>query len=517
MFNRHYLIILPGLEALEREALTQKMIEIAEILKPDLRDTMKIQMTPWIATHKVGMSELYTGLKLKKHTITPQKTEKKDLNHYQELFRNLDTNRRILIKGDPGIGKSTFVRRLALDWANDEWTDTELKSIELLFIVSLRFIDATQTIENMIKCQHKCLAENENITEAILKYILEKAGKNCLVILEGFDEIPKNNQGLLKILRNEVIRDCCIMVTSRPNATDEIEDSMGTISSIEGFSKENTEIYIEKMIDDERKRSATFEYMESSALQDMWRYPIHVLFLCLLVQWDEIDLDVEDLQVGDFYTRLLNYLFKRYIADRAETHGVQEEEERREEILLEIGRLAFEGLISNKVAYKKSEIIEAVGCFVFDYGILIGSEEYKGRRFTDDTADIFVYFAHKSIQEYLAAKYFLHQISLTRDAVSILTEDKGWDFIQQNLMFFTFFGYFVKLQKKPSGRLSRMTKHLNFKNKSSPQKRLMEYIQRSLDIEHLILENMAIYGESSWLFLEALPKCSQRQKLQLSG
>ncbi len=46
------------------EALKQKMTEIAEILKPDLKDAMKIQMTPWNEAHQVRMEELYTRLSI---------------------------------------------------------------------------------------------------------------------------------------------------------------------------------------------------------------------------------------------------------------------------------------------------------------------------------------------------------------------------------------------------------------------------------------------------------------------
>ncbi len=407
-YNKHELhstIILLGLKTLQRDALLQKMTEIAEILKPDLKESMKIQMTPWKEAHKVRMEDLYTRLRIEKHTIKPQKTMKEELVDCTELFKNFEENRRILIKGNPGIGKTTFSRKIVYDWANGEWS--ELDSTLLFFLVTLKYIDHDQTIEEMIKQQHKCLILNDEVNLELLKEILDKCGEQCLVILEGYDEIPKNfNRNLQAIVENRAFRDCPFILTSRPNAVESLEHYMSSIASIEGFSKENTRKYIEKVIEDETKWEAAFKYTENSAIEEMWRYPILVLFLCLLVNWGAVDLDKEKLMVGEFYTRLLNCIFRRFIAEKVEQDEQEEEGQKQEETLLKIGKLAFESLLTSKVTFRKRDILETVGPRAFEYGILIGTDEWEGRRDMPENADIFVYFVHKSIQEYLAAKYF---------------------------------------------------------------------------------------------------------------
>ncbi len=509
-----FFVIVTGLETLQTEALQQKMNEIAEILKPDFKDAMKIQMTPWNEAHQVRMEELYTRLSIEKHTIKPSEIEKEEVVSYHELFNISGRNKRILIKGDPGIGKTTLSRKLVFDWANDEWTktETELSSIQLVFLVTLKYIDPQQTLEEMIKHQHKCFKENKNITKEILKAVLEKCGQKCLIILEGYDEIGENyNEELNKILEDEVKRECYVFITSRPNSVKDIEKNIATIANITGFSKENTRKYMEKIIRDETKLQAAFEYTENSVIQDMLRYPILVLFFCLLVNENEIDLNAETLQVGEFYTRLLNCLYKRYIARMKK----QEEEGNFERILLKIGMFALSGLLNGKIAYRKKEILQDIGPEAFDYGILIGDEFCDGRMFLTTSADIFVYFAHKSIQEYLAAKYFISRLVATRKSVlDIIGGRKGLDFVQNNIMFFTFCGHFANLSKEcdePASMLARFVKN------SSPKEKLLKYTRKALDTQKVTLENVAIYQESSWLFLESLPKCSHIKELRLKG
>ncbi len=525
--HRYDLVITPGLETLQTDAVQQKMSEIAKFLKLDFKDAMKIQRTPWVEADKVKMEDLYTRLRIEKHTKKPQRTMKEELVNYCELFKNLNENKRILIKGNPGIGKTTFSRKMVFDWASDMWNEPELNSIVLLFLVTLKYINNSQKPEDMVKQQHSCLTLNDNIPSGLLKEIMEKCGEQCLVILEGYDEIPEGCKAVLDpIMKKQTYRDCHFLITSRPNAVEYLEYYMSSIASIEGFSKENTKNYIEKVIEDPTKWQAAFKYTENSAIEDMWRYPILVLFLCLLVNWGAVDLDKENLMVGEFYKRLLDCIYRRFIVEKIEKEKQEEEEAKKEETLLKIGKIAFKGLLSNKVTYRKGEILKAAGPNAFQFGILIGTDEWEGRRDIPENADIFVYFVHKSIQEYLAAKYLMHQLQKGKSIEKLMSgKNATTKFIQDNLMFFTFCGYFTNIDNTPDSDSDTESDEdedtsindaaLGNVTAEQIREQLVDFIAKCLDEQELKLEGVAIYEESSWLFLEALPKCSNIKELVL--
>ena len=54
---------------------------------------------------------------------------------------------------------------------------------------------------------------------------------------------------------------------------------------------------------------------------------------------------------------------------------------------------------------QRSEVIEEVGSEAFDYGLLIGHEDFRLIR--GESEDILVTFPHRSIQEFLGSLYFV--------------------------------------------------------------------------------------------------------------
>ena len=73
---------------------------------------------PWMDEEALLLSEVYTEMEMEEYKGRWNKRTVIPLNNYKNLFTNVEQQgTRILVKGDPGIGKSTFVQKLALDWA----------------------------------------------------------------------------------------------------------------------------------------------------------------------------------------------------------------------------------------------------------------------------------------------------------------------------------------------------------------------------------------------------------------
>ncbi|KAJ7375961.1 hypothetical protein OS493_037768, partial [Desmophyllum pertusum] len=82
--------------------------------------TAKVPTTAWSSICQLELDQIYTRLSGVKEEQTPAGSLESELTHYTDVFtanKNGDVPNRILVQGPTGIGKSTFVRKLAMDWA----------------------------------------------------------------------------------------------------------------------------------------------------------------------------------------------------------------------------------------------------------------------------------------------------------------------------------------------------------------------------------------------------------------
>ena len=102
---------------------------LAEDLRPHMEQAMKIEVAPWIREYVTDMDNLYSELTLEKLDNELCGEERKKLDTYKELFtdpsecsginvsQTILPSKKVLFKGDPGIGKSTLMKKITFDWA----------------------------------------------------------------------------------------------------------------------------------------------------------------------------------------------------------------------------------------------------------------------------------------------------------------------------------------------------------------------------------------------------------------
>ncbi len=280
----------------------------------------------------------------------------------------------------------------------------------LVFFISMRVVNPGDPIESIII--------DENIVPSVyaktypmdkIVNILDKHGEKCLLIFDDLDG-PVSNDVVLRVIKDLTLTNCHILFTARPNAVAGIEGYFTTVCNVEGFSENNASEYVKRLLTDAAKVEAVMTFTkenQSIGIHEMWRYPILLLFICILVNDGNLDLQSKTITLTNIYDRLLLCLFRRYTVK----WNIKQDPRKRREILLKLGKVALEGLEKGKLFYSKSEIEEKVGKEAFHYGIIIG---YKDRCIVEDiNADFLVCFLHHTICEYLAALYITDQLAHT--------------------------------------------------------------------------------------------------------
>ena len=430
---------------------------MADNMRPYTADAMKIEVAPWIQDYVVDMEDLFTELALEKIHNRVAWQDVKKLNHYKELFDEFDSDdrvdshkreplaietskkerhiselkqiksKKILMKADPGMGKTTQCKKISWDWAMRLFT-----YFHIVFFVFLKLVKPGDVIENVIIKQNPYMKGLE-ITEQKVRSILQLLGGNCLLILDGLDEHALGtNEDVLSIIKGEKYLKCNIIVTSRPHSTRGIERYFPTVVRVEGFTKNKAKQFASKILSDERKIDDVLDFSPADFRLDVpiHKCPILLSFLCLLVREDEIDLSDKTIHVGEIYTRMVRCLYKKFTIRK----GIEFKISEFIKVLKSIGKLALQTLLSVNPLLRRSQVIEEVGSDAFNYGLLIGNEDYH-RLIRDETADIFVTFPHRTIQEFLGAFYLSLMLDDGQQMENILgrNDETKWIFMRNPL------------------------------------------------------------------------------------
>ena len=407
----------------------EEFLTLAEELRPYTEQAMKIEPVAWIKDYLVDMEELYTELTLEKINNKPFGQKRKKLENYKELFSAKNVRpasieaepskfprrihrKKILFKGEPGRGKTTLSKKIAYDWAKGLFT-----SVSIIFFVYLKLVKPGDAIESVIISQTPAL-QGMGIKKEKIVAILETFGDQCLIVFDGLDEHAFGlNEDVLKILTGAKWLHTNVVVTSRPHTATKIEKNCETIVSVEGFTRSEAKKFASLLVHDQEKVQQILDFNPNGRRLNERQYlhnvPILLSFLCVLVREDGIDLSDRSISVGEVYFRMVRCLYKKFTIRK----GIEFWTSSFLQVLKSLGKLALRMLLTGNPVLKRSEVIAEVGPDAFDYGLLIGHEDFRLIR--DETADILVTFPHRSLQEFLGAFYFVLTLNEKTDSQNI--------------------------------------------------------------------------------------------------
>ena len=372
-----------------------------------------MEMVPWLRGYTVQMEDLYTELTVGKIENKPTGPESKVINDYKELFdqaqlshsprkgkgrfKKKERGKRFLVKADPGLGKTTFCKKLAWDWAKGHLT-----TFSITFCIRLKLVKSGQNIEDVLIQQCPSLRQ-QGVGPYDVRQLLDKFGERSLVILDEFDEFDsQKNESVMALIRGEVFPQCSVLVTSRPHSAADIETDFENILRIEGFTQKHMQEFCSKLLKGEEKAKAVLSFYENNFLQGSTLYasPMLLQFICVLVENDpDMDLTRRNVPRGEIYFRLVQCIYRKY----CESQGTRWDRDEFVQVLIKIGKFASKTIRAKQNCFQREEIIRELGENVFELGFLVGYEDF--RLVANETTDILVTFLHETMRTFLACLY----------------------------------------------------------------------------------------------------------------
>ncbi|XP_019619654.1 PREDICTED: NACHT, LRR and PYD domains-containing protein 6-like [Branchiostoma belcheri] len=361
----------------------------------------------WNETYTVKIQDVFTTVDLVTRTQQGGNIKRRALPSTVDALSarpDCPQPRRILVEGNAGIGKTTEVSKLAFDWAESEGRSPILEKYDLVFPIALRKVGESQSLAGCIFDQ--LLPEDVPFQESDLETYL-KGNDRVLIILDGFDEWSKHEEhDVTKLLTGKILRECSLLVTTRPSNTPQLHSLMcpDTRVEITGFSQDNVRTYIHKFFKgDQGKAAALVKKMDSSLIPSgILATPILLLLTCIM--WEENPDMVLGGRIGPLYDELVSFIIRRHCAKNnvASNQGIPDNIR---DALLCAGALAFNGLLQNNLVYNKEDVARYCSGDSLQVLVLLGILHRQESPSRLNPSDQFS-FSHKTMQEYFAGLYF---------------------------------------------------------------------------------------------------------------
>ncbi|XP_038588808.1 protein NLRC3-like isoform X2 [Micropterus salmoides] len=328
----------------------------------------------------------------------------------------------VLTNGVAGVGKTFSVQKFTLDWAEG----SENQDVGLLVLLSFREL-------NLIKDERHSLLTLLHVFHPTLQKVpAEKlAVWKLLFIFDGLDEsrlsldfhnsevvsdvTQKSSVNLLltNLIKGNLLPSALVWITSRPAAANQIPPScVDRVTEVRGFTDAQKEEYFRRRVSDEELSSRIISHIKTSrSLHIMCQIPVFCWITATVLEHMLTTEQRGELPktLTDLYSHFLLVQIKRKKQKYDEGHETSPQEltEADREVLLKLGRLAFEHLEKGNIMFYQEDL-EQCGLDVTEASVYSGvcTEIFKRESVIFQKT---VYcFVHLSVQEFLAAVYMFH-------------------------------------------------------------------------------------------------------------
>ncbi|KAM4576344.1 protein NLRC3-like isoform 1-T1 [Odontesthes bonariensis] len=352
----------------------------------------------------------------------------------QDIFKALAEQqgaiRVVLTNGVAGVGKTFSVLKFTLDWAEG----LENQDVSVVILLSFREL-------NLIREEQHSLLTLLHVFHPTLQQLPAEqlAGCTLLFILDGLDEsrlslefscqvvselTQKSSVSVLltNLIRGNLLPSARLWITTRPAAANQIPPAcVARVTEVRGFTDAQKEEYFRRRFRDEEQASRISSHIQASrSLHIMCGIPVFCWITATVLehmltpeQRAELPKTTTDMYSHFLLVQTQRKKNKYHQGPEAGPQGLTEADG---DVLLKLGRLAFEHLEKGNIMFYQEDL-EQCGLDVPEASLYSGvcTEIFK-REWGIFQKPVYC-FVHLSVQEFLAAVYMMHCYTSRKEEV----------------------------------------------------------------------------------------------------
>ena len=425
---------------------------------------------PWCEDFQFFLGNIFTRLKVVRRKKTRGEISNVfvDMSSILDPYEECSAPRTVLIEGEPGMGKTTYCKKYAYDWATKQQEPQGCGSTAFKVVLLLKCRDIHSDVWEAIDDQLLPRDIDEEVKQQFFRFIRENQS-SILLILDGLDELPSSKLSMFsELIEGRVLPKCHIVATARHEAGKEVRKCCDALLQIEGFTEEHVKGFVAKYFK-ERTDLATKLSQRMSRdknLREMAANPLNTALLCLLCEEFEGTLPESRAQL---YLDMVECVLRRYRKRKGLLEKIEDLTNHYKPQLNHLGKVALNGLLDDKLDFNESELRNHAKDLT-EFGFLSVQPGGSKLRQTLHYA-----FLHKSFQEFFAAFFIYSQIQSKEMKPEELVSDPRYFVELKQILLFSCGILAMKCDEKVVALVKSLTNEVN-KNEGRGAKIVLEAI-----------------------------------------
>ncbi|XP_060759901.1 NACHT, LRR and PYD domains-containing protein 12-like [Neoarius graeffei] len=394
--------------------------------------------------NRVLLNEIYTELYItegdsgdvnKEHEVirieaaSRRKTEETPIK-CNDIFKPLSEEdepiRTVVTKGVAGIGKTVSVQKFIVDWAEGKAN----QDVPLIFPLPFRELNLMKDQKlSLMELLHVCFKERKETEMSRLEKVLFifDGLDECRFLLDfqntvrvcDVTESASVHVLLINLIKGNLLPSALIWITSRPAAADQIpSEYVHRVTEVQGFNDPQKEEYFRKRVSDQRLAENIITHLKSlRSLYIMCHIPVFCWISAAVLE--RMLGEAESGEIPKTLTQMYTHFL--IIQTNIIRGKYSKKQESDEEMLLKLGKLAFEQLEKGNLIFYEEDLREC-GIDVTEAAVYSGVCTQIFREEVGLHQSKVYCFVHLSVQEHLAALYV--HLTFMKEKRNVLDQDE---------------------------------------------------------------------------------------------